>query len=207
VQNGLSDDHVPEDQNLSDYPPINDTRDLFGQDTIHLNSSASLTNFPFHVPRFDWTGEASMIGLGSQSTFLSGLQNAGIIPSRTWAYWWGLTGLEQEMDGGVVFGGYDKAKTKGKNYTNSLSDDVATCPTKILTTISDITMTLSNGDEQSIIGTSHGSALRMCVDPTYPLITIPSSIWDTFSGSAGGTLLGRSLGINLFGMLYSSTDM
>jgi hypothetical protein len=208
VENELSSDPIQENTNIQDYPaPINDTNDVFGQDNLHLNSSTFLAGFPFHVPRFDWEGEASLLGLGSQSTFLSGLQNAAIIPSRTWSYWWGYTGLEEQMEGGMVFGGYDAAKTTGQNYTNQLDSDVDSCPTRILVTITDISMETSNGTKTSILGSSHGSALRMCIDPSYPIITIPSDIWESFSGNAGGTFLGRSLGINLFGMLYSAQDM
>ncbi|RFU26271.1 hypothetical protein B7463_g10065, partial [Scytalidium lignicola] len=204
----VTDDDVPENRAvMQGYGASISSNDLFGSDTLRFLSSVSLPHFPFRIPRVNWQAQSSMIGLGSQSTFMNALQNSGIISSRVWSYWYGLTGLGQQMDGGVVFGGFDQAKTKGNNYTQSLRDNVPSCPTKIVAIISEITMNFPNGTKKNILGSSHGSALQMCINPTYPLITIPFDIWNTFSDYAGGTFIGRSLGINLFSMLYSADDV
>ncbi|KAH8807543.1 aspartic peptidase domain-containing protein [Xylogone sp. PMI_703] len=204
----VADDRVPENQGaMQGFGAAASANDLFGTDTLRFSSSISLPQFPLRIPRVNWQSEGSMLGLGSQSTFLNGLQNSGIISSRVWSYWWGLTGLGRLMDGGVVFGGFDQAKTKGNNYTQMLRDNVPSCPTQIVTIISGITMNFANGTKKNILGSSHGSALQMCINPTYPLITIPFDIWSTFSDYAGGTFLGRSYGINLWGMLYSADDV
>jgi hypothetical protein len=147
------------------------------------------------------------LGFGMQSTILNGLSNAGLIASRTFSMFFGLTGAskDHQMDGSLVIGGYDAAKIAGQNYTLPLIYTTA-CPTGLLTVVTDISMNFENGTSQSITGAAQGFALQMCIQPGYPLITIPSDIWSNFQRYATGTYLGRSFGINLFGELYAADN-
>jgi len=180
----------------------------FGTDTIQLGQLASIPAFPIYIPNShvpDWMENS--LGLGIQSTILNGLSNAGVIASRTFSLFFGLTGASKkhQMDGSLVIGGYDAAKISGENYTSRLTY-ISTCPTGLLTVVTDISMNFENGTSRSITSPAQGFALQMCIQPGYPLITIPSDIWANFQSYAPGTYIGRSLGINLFGELYDAEN-
>jgi hypothetical protein len=83
------------------------------------------------------------MGLGTNSTLLNALISAKAIASRTWGYSQGWTGAEAEnqVDGSLVLGGYDAAKTKGNNVTVPFSNDPH-CVSNLVVTISDIKMNL-----------------------------------------------------------------
>lgn len=123
--------------------------------------------------------------------------------------WWGLTGAEsvQQMDGTLVFGGYDAAKLTGDNVTQPLTIDQG-CISALTVTVTDIVMDFVNGSHKSIFGPQSGSALRMCIQPQFPTITVPSSIWDAFVNASGkGDEIGRALGISGYGMLYPPNNV
>ena len=63
------------------------------------------------------------IGLGFNLTILNILKSAGHIGSRTWSLCWGLAGAtaHAQVDGSLVFGGYDAGKVKGPNFTQPLT--------------------------------------------------------------------------------------
>jgi Eukaryotic aspartyl protease len=148
------------------------------------------------------------LGLGTRSTILNGLYNAGVIASRSFSIYFGLTGADKEhqMDGNLVLGGYDAAKFTGQNYTSTLTPQSG-CDNGLLTFVSDILMDFPNGTSQSIIGQASGSALKMCSEPNYELITVPLDIWQLFQQYAPGTYIGRSLGINLWGEVYAAENV
>jgi hypothetical protein len=68
-------------------------------------------------------------------------------------------------------------------------------------------MDFPNGTSQSIIGQAAGSALKMCIEPNYELITVPLDIWQLFQQYAPGTYIGRSSGINLWGEVYAAENV
>lgn len=110
------------------------------------------------------------------------------------------------MDGNLVFGGYDAAKVMGDNFTDHLTIG-PDCGSRILVTVTDIVINLPDGGHQSIIGTSRGAAMKICIGPETPLIAIPSDVWSGFSNHSGGTYIGRSLGAYGYGMVYAAKDM
>jgi hypothetical protein len=59
---------------------------VWATESLSVNN-ASLTSFPIGIPGLDSGGifdTQHFLGLGSNSTFLSTLQNAGLIASKTW---------------------------------------------------------------------------------------------------------------------------
>ncbi len=84
--------------------------DIFGNDTIYVNSTLNITGFPFGLNRA--TGAAvgdaiNSMGLGTNSILLNALISAKAIASRTWGYSQCWTGAEAEnqVDGSRVLGG------------------------------------------------------------------------------------------------------
>ena len=137
--------------------------DIFGKDTLSINSSLRIDAYPVGVTRVDGE-ELNVLGFGVNSTLLTALSSAGIIASRTWAYFHGWTGANSstQIDGNLVLGGYDAAKSTGTNLTLPLSHE-PDCVSGLVITITNIIMNLKSGSEKSIIGSSKGSALRACI--------------------------------------------
>lgn len=174
--------------------------DIWGTESLQLNGTNTIHNIPISIQRGNDLNY-QCLGVGSNSTVMNALQNAQSIASRTWSFWWGQNGGDpaSQMDGSMIFGGYDSGKTTGPNSTQPLSHG-QDCPT--LVTVTAINMNFPNGTNFNILGNSHGAALRMCVETSYPLITIPFDIWTNFQDNAGGTYLGRSEGLNSWGEVY-----
>ncbi len=49
--------------------------------------------------------------------------------------------------------------------------------------------------------------MRACILPSYPILTFPGDLWQAFLLQAGGNLIGRSTGINLWGMDFESAGV
>lgn len=147
---------------------------------------------------------SNLLGLARNSTLLNRLSSAGLIASWSWGYYQGWTGAEtqHQLDGSLVLGGYDEAKTTGKNTTLSFSDS-ENCVSGLLVTVRDIKMNLQNGTDLSIFGSSAGSAMSACLNPTYPLMSLPVDIWNSFVQFSEVDVLYRSWGINSWAMLIS----
>ena len=108
------------------------------------------------------------------------------------------------MDGALILGGYDEAKATGPNSTQKISTS-PDCNFFIFVTA--INMTATDGTNYNILGTSHGSALRMCLSPRNRITTLPYDIWQNFKQYAGGTYIGRSDGENLWGQVYAANGV
>lgn len=181
-----------------------------GTDDLVLSSNVSLAKFPFGIPRMDWASPyhtQHAIGLGINSTILNALQSASQIGSRVWSMFWGLTGVSAsvQMDGIFVFGGYDKAKVQGKNHTQALGS-FDRCGTGMLVTLSDMQLNFPNGTTETLLGSGFLSA---CIVPDFPdLITIPlDPYYSSFEALTQTANVGRSYGVNFFGMLYNTSSV
>lgn len=197
-----------------DSTPNITSQSLWARDSFTLNSNLTLEGFPLGIPRTDWKSSYTpqmAFGLGHNSTILSVLKTAGKVSSRTWSFFWGLTGPTQnvQMDGSFVFGGYDRAKVKGKNYTRPLSTLKPTCTTGMLVTIVDIRLNFPNGSSPSLFTGPQSAAMSACIEPDFPvLMTMPyDPYYEYFSTLIGGTYIGRSFGINFYGMLYAPQNV
>lgn len=179
-------------------------------DDLTLNDNTTLTKFPFGIARDDWGAQGyqpqAAFGLGRNSTILNTLYSAGLIASRSWAMWWGRAGATKttQQDGSFVFGGYDRAKTTGANYTDKLNYANPKCPTGMLVTISDLVLNFANGTNTSLFKGVQSSAMSACIVPDYPvLMTIPREPWfEMFEMSTGHFIKDRSFGLYYYGMLY-----
>ncbi|MCJ1286682.1 hypothetical protein MMC26_006028 [Xylographa opegraphella] len=164
---------------------ISTTGDEYGSDTL-VFAGQNLSTYPIGLPLkenglglndvFD-----NALGLGSNSTFLTALSNVGLIASRSFSIFWGLTGTTGNTDGSLIVGGLDSAKMSGSGLTGPISpqnsDPVSSwtnnCGTGLFVTVKDISLNFPNGSTPSILGGNFTQGLSMCIDPAYPGITLP----------------------------------
>ena len=183
-------------------PAFNFTITGTGNDAFWVNSSNILQSFPFGTTTQGLS--INSIGVGRNSTLLSALQNVGAIASQTWSLFWGLTGEDEstQMDGEVVLGGYDKAKVTGKNLTVPITLGTD-CRTNLVVTVDSIDMGFKDGTTQTLLT----SPIRMCLDPSFAVITFSAEILNKFTDGAGGIFQGRSEGTATNGLLYDVDDV
>lgn len=163
-------------------------QDVWGSDTVVVNTTLSLTTFPLGIVRASEDPSSSMnvLGLGRNSTLLSGLISAGAIASRTYGLFQGWTGGEPQWqtDGSLTLGGYDAAKVTGNNITLPMSPE-GDCNSGYIVSVTDIKMNLKNGSNVSILGQSAGSAMRACIEPGFNPISLSEDIWWAFTNVTG----------------------
>lgn len=178
---------------------------IWGTDVLQLSALSSQDQFPFGLSRNnDW--RMNNLGLGRSSPLLNVLFDRKKIPSRAWGLFWGWTGSQDnsQMDGSLTLGGYDTAKTSGSNFTDNLVED-EDCKSSMVVTVSDIVLNHPNGSITSIFGDSRGVAMRACVQPDYPLITLPYEIYQTFANATEGVFINRSTGVKVWGMNFEAS--
>lgn len=176
---------------------------LFGTDTVQLNTLSSSENITLSVRR-NRPNAMQTVGLSRNSTLLNSLLSARSIASKTWSMFWGLTGADasSQMDGTLIFGGYDAAKAGGANITTPLFDPHAIgvydnpCGSSLVVDVTGITMNLINGSSKDIL---ESTPLQMCIDPFNPLITLPGQVWNNWGSVDLSPPLNRSID---WGWLY-----
>lgn len=171
-----------------------------------------LEKYPIGMPGFDVGKEyhrQGYLGLGFNSTILTALKDAGHIASRSYGYWWGLDGATQhsQMDGAIVFGGYDAAKASGPNLTSRLVAPTVACPSGMQLTIADIKLTFPNGTRSSIVFPS--SALAACMRIDFPVtITMATDpYYNNFMRDTNTFSYGRSWGLHWLGALFDPNQV
>lgn len=151
----------------------------------------------------------SALGLGRKSTFIETLYESRLIASRTWSLFWGLEGADpiSQMDGSLIIGGYDRAKTTGPNMTRPFSSlaDQASCPSSMIVEVTDLALTFANGTSVSLLG--NRSNFSACIKPDVPLVTLPTDVFAAFSTTIGGTFLAPSESYKLGGMDFAATGI
>lgn len=177
---------------------------LDGTDTISLGE-LNLTAWPIGIPRLNWDhGYTTLhaLGLGSNSTFLQSLVDAGEIASRVWSIFWGRMWIDDWLDGSVVFGGYDSNLVLGNNYTQNLDySDSTGCWTGMKVTITDIVLDIRDGSKVSIFPTNY--ELPTCIVPQRQLLLeAPSSILTNFEEETGMASIGTSYGLHWSAVQY-----
>jgi hypothetical protein len=180
-------------------------------DNITLNSNFTMSNFPVGIAQEDW-GEQGYhpqmaVGLGSNSTILNTLKAAGKIASRSWSMFYGRIGgtSSTQLDGNFVFGGYDRAKVTGQNYTSYLTNSqTTTCTTRMIVSITDLVLNFPNGTDYSLMGGVAANAIQACLVPDYPvLMTLPlEPYFYDFQLATSEDLSDRSFGLYYYGILY-----
>lgn len=191
------------------FVATNSTLMVFLTDELRLNANTSLRNYPIGLPNDDIGQQQAepqaILGLGQNSTILSALKSAGQIASRSYGFFYGLTGLttSAQLDGSLVLGGYDRAKTFGPNVTSPLTD-VAQCRSQMMVTVTGISLNWPNRTNSQMFS-REGDAFRACLIPDYPLVmSLPSEVFQRINSNFDASFVGRSNGINFWGVAYDS---
>jgi len=165
-----------------------------------------LDNFPIGVSRGSGEG-MNTLGLERNSTLLNALVASRVMSSRSWGFWQGWTGVESknQIDGNLIFGGYDAEKVTGPNITLSIKNSVIPDPNCFVVTITDIKMNLKNGSSPSLFGNNKGAAASACVEPHFDKLSLQESMWNAFLAISGSTYVDRSTSASSFwGMLIQA---
>ena len=186
---------------------------LLGDDTLIVNGSDSLENFPIGIPRLRWDSGYTMLhalGLGSNSTYLNALRSAGQISSRVWSIFWGRMWIDDAIDGSLVLGGYDQEKVIGKNFTAPLDYDDYTgsggCWTGMKVIVNDIKVNFRDGSDESIFPSN--TALSVCLVPQRQLLLeAPNGIADKFEEVTGVNSTGTSYGLHWSARLFDADNL
>jgi hypothetical protein len=149
------------------------------------------------------------LGFGQNSSIFRALLSSRQIASRSWSMFWGLDGPNKhsQLDGSFVIGGFDQAKVNGPNYTQPLANDDS-CDTKMMVTISDLVLNFLNGTDVSLFNGTRNTALKACVDPSYPvLMTLPIQYFKVFQNVTNQPDRGfnRTFGLPFYSMVYNDT--
>ena len=182
-------------------------------DVFTINENATLNDFPLEVPIADWAQQGyhpmMAIGLGSNSTILHALKAGRQIASRTWSMFYGWTGDDEtsQLDGTLVFGGYDRAKVSTPGYTQNLRQNER-CGTQMLVTIDDILLHFPNGTDVSIVADTSEGSFDACIVPDFPvLMTIANDPYmEAFRDFTNNTINQRSLGLAYYTLLYDDEE-
>lgn len=182
---------------------------LDGADTIAL-SGTNLTAWPVGIPRLNWDhGYTTLhaLGLGSNSTFLQSLVDAGEIAARVWSIFWGRMWIDSWLDGSVVLGGYDSDLVLGDNYTQALDYDNTTgCWTGMRVTITDVVLNPRDGSDVSIFPKHY--ELPTCIVPQRQLLLeAPGEILTNFETTTGMESIGTSYGLHWSAVQYLAKDV
>ncbi|KAF4976241.1 hypothetical protein FZEAL_7063 [Fusarium zealandicum] len=183
---------------------------LAGTDTINLQGSSAVKDFPIGIPRLKWDAGYTLLhplGLGSNSTYLNALRNAGQISSRVWSIFWGRMWIKDSIDGSLVIGGYDEEKVTGRNYTAPLIYDDYTgspgCWTGMKVTVSDIKVNFRDGSDKSIFPSN--TALPCCIVPQRQLLLeAPDSYVSRFEQVTGFNHTETSYGLHWSARLFDA---
>jgi hypothetical protein len=200
--------NVPNDQTTT-YP--NTT--LVG-DWLNLPHNSLLMDFPIGVVLADWGEQGyfpmNALGFGPNSSLHRALLSKQDIASRSVSMFWGLEGPNKhtQLDGSLVIGGYDQAKVSGPNYTAPLAKNDDNCDTRMVVTITDLVMNFANGTDASLFNGTRNTALKACVDPSYPvLMTLPLPYFKVFQNYTKQAESGfnRTFGLPFYSVVYNDT--
>ena len=157
------------------------------------------------------------IGVSSNSTLLNALKAAGHIASRSYGWFWGLNSANpsMQMDGSIVFGGYDTAKIDDINnsITGSIAQSTEKCRGGMAVTIFDVYLDFPNGTSYSMLDSL---TLSACIELDWPVVmSLPSSpVFDgdnpsSFTAMSKTQWIDResSPGISFWGLLYPADDV
>lgn len=200
---------------MSPYSPgpgLNYLPFSFLSDSFKLNEERAIDQFTLGTPVNDLGGAGhqpmNAIGFGSNSTLLTELISSGRIKSRTLSIFWGETGetKEQEMDRALILGEFDNAKAMGEGYTQELIRNKI-CGSKMLVTITDLTLHFPNGNNASLFGDDQTEAIKTCLDPAQPgLMGTPRKHFEAFTAltTTQDSDFTRSLGLDFYSLTYKN---
>ncbi|PHH81257.1 hypothetical protein CDD83_3633 [Cordyceps sp. RAO-2017] len=187
---------------------------LAGTDTFALEGAEALKDFPIGIARLPWDHGYTVLhplGLGSNSTYLNALRQAGKIPSRVFSIFWGRMWTDNPVDGAVVLGGYDEAKTIGEPFTAPLEygdfgASSSGCWTGMKVRITDIQLNKRDGSDVSIMPAN--TDVPACIVPQRQnLMELPQSVVTKFEDVTGTKSNGTSDGLHWGARLFGSDSV
>lgn len=204
-----------------DGRPSDDGKDTLGNghypqvteitDTLRLNDNITFQDHPIGLALNDWGPQGYLpmaaIGLGPASVLLERLKSTGSIASRSWSFFWGLSSPgTTQLDGSLIFGGYDRAKVVGKRHALPLAKSNPDCQSELVATVSDLVLNFPNGTDASLFSGASSGKLPMCITPSLPtLMRLPQdpyvlNLVDLVPGSLSTD--SRSLGMYYWNLQY-----
>jgi hypothetical protein len=177
-----------------------------GGTDVFSPGGTNLSAYPLGIPRENWDHGYTILhamGMGTNSTYLARLAQAGLIASRVWSIFWGRMWVSDSLDGSVVLGGYDQLKVIGQNYTQPLDySDATGCWTGMKLTVTDIQVVFRTGDTASIFPPNF--ALPVCIVPQRQLlIEAPAELHDNYEIVTNTKNIGLSYGLHWSAFKYN----
>lgn len=180
-------------------------------ESLTLDGADSLDGFPIGVPRFRWDNGYTFLhslGMGSNSTYLNALHDAGRIGARVWSIFWGRMWIDEPLDGSVVIGGYDSDKVIGDNYTRPLDyTDFggSGCWTGMKVIVRDIQINNRDGSDKSLFPPN--TALPFCIVPQRQLLMeAPGNLRSQFEAETGTNYTAESFGLHWSAKIYDKDN-
>lgn len=166
---------------------------VYFNDEFQVADYASLSGFPF-VMETDIL-QYGALGLGSNSTFLSGLVAANLVPSNSFSVY---TGIHSDVQAGaVIVGGYSEQFYEGQLYSQQASP--TWCPACF--NVTGMRWQDSNGSLDLLSSLSQRSFIAT-VDPYQPYLVLPA---DSFAAVQNRTQ--ASIGTQYSVLSYLTSDV
>jgi hypothetical protein len=135
-----------------------------GYDKINIpNTNVALYGAGIALNQYGNNSNAGMIGLGKDSVFLNDAVRQGRAGSMSWALDAGSQSLVKPRDGELVVGGYNAGRTDGSFSWTNVSDMAGDRPCPLRTKITQMAVTLPNGDAVPI--QSSAEIVEACIEP------------------------------------------
>lgn len=152
---------------------------VYFNDIFQVGDHATLDGFPFvmetNILQF------GALGLGSNSTFLSSLVDANLVPSNSFSVY---TGIYSEIKAGcVVAGGYSEQFYEGPLYSHQPSP--AWCPACF--NVTGMRWQDSNGSVDLLSGLSQKSFIAS-IDPYQPYLVLPAPSFTAIQNRTGASI-------------------
>ncbi|KAF8848779.1 acid protease, partial [Acephala macrosclerotiorum] len=136
----------------------------YGYDTVTFGLNDTIPSFPFDVWSDTTSANRSSLGLGRNSSVLSSLMGAGVIPSPEFGLYYGSRSMNNPSDGELVIGGYNSNRVNGTfaNFSMATSYLDQPCPLQVL--LKDVRVTTSNGSSSSLMVDGE-ARVPACINP------------------------------------------
>lgn len=179
-------------------------------DTLTLDGSKELEEYPFGIPRMRWDHGYTYLhalGLGSNSSYLHVMREAGRIASRSWSMYWGQEYTDDNIDGSIVVGGFDSEKVMGEPHTFPLDyDDYESptgCWTGIKVNISEVVLNTRDGEDHTI----WDKEMSVCIVPQrQTLLEATDEFLNAFQQATVSESIDTAEGLSWGGQVYSTDE-